>query len=173
MTGILNVNALQNEAGTTTVSTSYMQRRILQRVSYVHRIGWWRANDIYYWVPGAYVDFRPVRSDSRVRLTFSIPIRQYGSAQHSITHWAFYRDEVYYGRHCRGGHHIENAFSTEWDIASWGEMQYARVGYKVRSYSEAGHNAHLYYTQYWDGGSASYDIQGQVIVEEYMPASQS
>lgn len=170
MTGILTVNTLQNEAGNVSINTSHLQRRILQRVSYVHRVGWWRGNDTYYWVPGAYVDFRPIRSNSRVRLTFSIPTRQYGS-QHMIMHWMFYRDEVYYGRHCRGGHHVENAFAMEWDIASWGEMQYARVGYKCRSYVEGNHNAHLYLTQYWDGGSASNDIQGQVIVEEYIPAA--
>jgi hypothetical protein len=168
MAGTLRVNSFQNESGTFTIPVNTMQRRVIQRVSYTHRVGWWRGNNVLYWVPGGYVDFRPVRSDSRVRLTFSIPTRAYGS-QHMIMHWVFYRDEVEYGRFTRGGHHIENAFAQEWDIPSWGENQYSRVGYKARSYSEGNHNAHLYLLQYWDGGGNSAQVLGQVTVEEYIP----
>lgn len=171
MTGILNIDTIQNEAGTVSLNTSYFQRRLIQRISYTHRIGWWRANNTYYWVPGANVNFRPIRGDSRIKVTFNIPTRQYGSSQHSITHWIFYKDEIEYGRHSRAGHHVENAFSQEWDIPSWGGMQYARIGYKVRSYSEAANNAHLYYTQYWDGAGADHNIQGLMIVEEYTSAA--
>lgn len=171
MTGILNIDTLQNEAGTVSLNTSYFQRRIIQRVSYTHRIGWWRPNNTYYWVPGANVNFRPLRGDSRVKVTFNVPTRQYGTQQHTISHWIFYRDEIEFGRHSRSGHHVENAFSQEWDLASWGEMQYARIGYKIRAYTEATHNVHLYYTQYWDGASVAHDIQGQMIVEEYTSAA--
>ena len=169
MTGIIRVDTLQNEAAAFSISTTTMQRRIIQRVSYTYRVGWWRGNNTYYWVPGAYVDFRPMRSDSRIRFTCSIPTRDYGS-NHMIMHWIFYVDEQEYGRHTRGGHHVENAFATEWDVPSWGEGQYRRVGYKARSYSEGNHNAHLYHTQYWDGGGAGYQIQGQCMVEEYTSA---
>jgi hypothetical protein len=86
-----------------------------------------------------------------------------------ITHWIFYRDHIEYGRHSRSGHHVENAFAQEWDVPSWGAGQYGRLGYKFRAYSEGNHNAHLYYTRYWDGGGNSLEIQGQVIVEEYIP----
>lgn len=171
MTGIINLNTIQNEAGNISLETRFFQRRIIQRASYTHRIGWWRANNSYYWVPGANVNFRPLRGDTRVRVTFNVPTRQYGSSQHSITHWIFFLNEIEYGRHSRAGHHTENAFSQEWDIPSWGEMQYGRVGYKVRSYSEAANNAHLYLTQYWDGGGADHNIQGQMIVEEYTSAA--
>lgn len=169
MTGVLRTEFIQDEGASFSLPVWNMQRRIIQRVSYVHRTGWWRASNTYYWVPGAYVDFRPVRSDSRIRLTFSIPTRDYGSA-HMITHWIFYVNGTEYGRHSRGGHHVENAFAQEWDIASWGAGQYARAGYKVRSYAEGNHNAHLYHTEYWDGGGAGYEIPGQVTVEEYTSA---
>ena len=171
MTGFLKVDTITNEANTVSIPTSYMQRRLIQRVSYTHRMGWWRGNNTYYWVPGAYMDFRPLRSDSRIRFTFNLPTRQYGASQHMIMHWIFYVDEVEYGRYTRGGHHVENAFGTEWDVPSWGENQYRRVGHKCRSYSEGTHNAHLYLTQYWDGGGASNDIQGQMIAEEYTSAA--
>lgn len=169
MTGILRVDTITNESNSFNIPTSQFQRRLIQRVSYTHRIGWWRGNNTYYWVPGAYVDFRPMRSDSRIRATFCIPTRDYGSV-HMIMHWIFYRDEVEFGRHTRGGHHVENAFATEWDIPSWGEGAYSRIGYKCRSYSEGNHNAHLYLSQYWDGGGNSLNLIGQAIVEEYTSA---
>lgn len=170
MTGILKVDNIENIGSTVSIPTNYFRRRLLQRVSYVHRVGWWRGNNTYYWVPGGYVDFRPQRSDSRIRFTYSIPTRDYGS-NHMIMHWIFYRDEIEYGRFTRGGHYVENAFATEWDLESWGAGQYARVGFKCRSYSEGNHNAHLYHTQYWDGGGAGLQIPGQMIVEEYVSAS--
>lgn len=170
MTGIIRTDTIQNEAGTISLPVSFMQRRIIQRVSYTHRVGWWRGNNTYYWVPGAYIDFRPERSDSRIRFTCCIPTRDYGS-NHMISHWIFYVNETEYGRHSRAGHHVENAFAQEWDVPSWGEGQYARVGYRFRSYAEGNHNAHLYHTQYWDGGGAGYHIQGQSMIEEYTPAS--
>jgi hypothetical protein len=170
MSSILRVDTIQNESATFSISASHFRRRTIQRLSYTHRVGWWRSDNTYYWVPGAYVDFRPLRGDSRVKLTFNIPTRQYGTSQHTIQHWIFYRDEVELGRHTRGGHHTENAFSTEWDLASWGADVYSRVGYKTRAYADGNHNAHLYLTQYWDGTGAGFEIQGQAIVEEYVPA---
>jgi hypothetical protein len=170
MSGIIKVDTIQTEDGAVSIPTSYFQRRIIQRVSYTHRVGWWRSDNTYYWVPGAYVDFRPVRSDSRIRFTYAIPTRQYGGSQHSIQHWIFYANDQEYGRFTRGGHHTENAFPNEWDLPSWGSGAYSRVGFKTRAYSDGNHNAHLYLTQYWDGGGASNQIKGQVIVEEYTPA---
>jgi hypothetical protein len=86
-------------------------------------------------------------------------------------HWIFYVDEVEYGRYTRGGHHVENSFTQEWDVPSWGANTFRRIGLKARSYGEGTHNAHLYHTQYWDGGGSAFDIQGQVTVEEYTSAA--
>jgi hypothetical protein len=170
MTSILKLDTIQNENATFSISSSHFRRRTIQRLSYTHRIGWWRANNAYYWVPGAYIDFKPLRNDTRIKVSFNIPTRQYGNSQHTIQHWIFYRDEEELGRHTNGGHHTENAFTTEWDLKSWGANIYSRVGYKVRSYGEATHNAHLYLTQYWDGAGNSFNINGQTIVEEYVSA---
>lgn len=170
MSSILKVDTINDENSLYSITTSNLQRRVIQRLSYTHRVGWWRANNTYYWVPGAYVDFRPLRGDSRIRFTFTIPVRQYGGGQHTISHWIFYRDEEEYGRHSRSGHHTENSFSTEWEMPSWGANSYSRVGYKVRSYNEGTHNVHLYLTQYWDGGGNSYSLKGQATVEEYISA---
>ena len=168
MTGILKVDSLQS--GTTNIAVSNMQRRIIQRINYTHRIGWWRSDNTYYWVPGGYMDFRPIRSDSRIRFTYSIPTRQRGSQQHSIQHWIFYLDDEELGRFSRGGHHTENAFPNEWDVPSWGAGTYRRAGFKVRSYSDNVHCAHLYLTQYWNGSGQSLNLPGQMIVEEYTSA---
>jgi hypothetical protein len=170
MTGILKVDTIQNAAGSISIATSTMQRRIIQRVSYTHRTGWWRSDNTYYWIAGGFIDMRPIRSDSRIRISFNIPTRQYGGSQHSITHWIFYVNDVEYGRHTRGGHHTENAFTQEWDVPSWGANQFARAGYKTRAYSDGSHNAHYFHTQYWDGGGSTIDNPGIIIAEEYTPA---
>jgi len=169
MTGILQVDSITNEANAFSITTDYFKRRIIQRTSYIHRTGWWRANNAYYWVPGAYMDFRPMRGDTRIRVSYNIHTRQYGPSQHMIMHYIFYVDEVEYGRFTRGGHHVENTNTIQFDVPSWDAYAYARIGFKCRSYSEGSHNAHLWHTQYWDGGGNSYDTPGQMIIEEYVP----
>lgn len=168
MTATLKVDTIQNPQGIS-ISTANMQRRIVQRVSYVYRGGFWRGDNTYYWVPGAYLDFRPMRGDSRIRVTVCVPTRDYGS-NHMIQHWIFYVAEQEQGRHSRGGHHVENAFATEWDVPSWGAGQIQRIGYKVRAYSDGNHNAHLYLLQYWNGGGNSLRVPGQIMAEEYTSA---
>ena len=170
MSGILNVDNIYNEAGSTVAYTSYMQRRVVQRTVYSHRVGWWYPDNTYYWVPGAYLDFRPLRSDTRIRVTMSIPAIWYGSAHH-ISHWIFYKDDIEYGRHSRSGHHTENAFTQQWDVPGWQAGQIARIGYKVRAYASGNHSTHLYFTNYWDGGGASWHLKGQIFAEEYVPIS--
>jgi len=172
MTGVLQVNTITNESNTFSINTQNFRRRIIQRTNYIHRTGWWRGNNTYYWVPGAYMDFRPLRGDSRIQASYNIFTRAYGS-QHMIMHWIFYVDEVEYGRFTRGGHHVENTNSTIYEVPSWGANAYRRIGFKARSYVEGNHNAHLWHTQYWDGGGNAYDCPGQMIIEEFTGTSSS
>ena len=170
MTSAAVIKELQNESGLLTIPVKQLQRRVLQRVSYTHRVGWWRNNNAYNWIAGGYVYFRPVRGDSRIRFTFNIHTRQYGPSQHMITHYKFYLDNNEYGRFSRAGHHVENHNSIEWEIPSWGAGVMARAGLQSRAYAEGNHNAHLYHTQYWNGGGDARDVPGHIIVEEYIPA---
>lgn len=170
MTSILKVDNIYNEAGSSVAYTQYLARRVVQRVEYTHRVGWWYPNDTYHWIPGGYLDFTPVRNDTRVRIVINIPTTWYGNV-HSITHWIFYRDEIEYGRHCRGGYHNQDTFAQEWDVPSWGEGHMARLGYKARSYANGNHSAHLYYETYWDGGGVGWHMKGQIFAEEYFPIS--
>ena len=169
MTGILQVDTVTNEAASFSISSVNFKRRIIQRTNYIHRTGWWRANNTYYWIPGAFMDFRPIRGDSRIRASYNIFMRQYGTGQHTITHYIFYVDELEYGRFSRSGHHVENTNTIHYDVPSWGADAYRRIGFKARSYSEAANNSHLWHTQYWDGASGAYDCPGQMIIEEYVP----
>lgn len=171
MVGIIRADTIQNEAGAFSITASHMQRRVIQRLSFTWRNGWWRPDNAYYWVPGSMVNFKPMRGDTRIRYSTNIPIRQRGNSAHSISHWIFFVDNFEFGRYTRGGHHIENDFTTEWDLASWGANQTRAMGFKVRSYSDNNHDAHLYVTQYWDGAGNFFDIQGQTIVEEYTSAA--
>lgn len=168
MTAQLNVSTIQNEAGTITRNIQDFAHRVVQRVSYTHRNGWIRGDNTYYWLPGGYADFTPVRSDSRIRSTWCIHTRDYGS-NHMIMHYIFYRDDIEYGRHTRGGHEIENTNAMEWDIPSWGAGQKARMGHRYRAYSDGNHNAHLYHTEWWDGSGNSNSVPGQYTILEYVP----
>jgi hypothetical protein len=169
MTGILQVDTVTNESASFSISSVNFKRRIIQRTNYIHRTGWWRANNTYYWIPGAFMDFRPIRGDSRIRASYNIFMRQYGTSNHTITHYIFYVDELEYGRFSRSGHHVENTNTIHYDVPSWGADAYRRIGFKARSYSEGSHNSHLWHTQYWDGASGAYDCPGQMIIEEYVP----
>jgi hypothetical protein len=169
MAGILNVDTIQDTSGRQ-VFPAYLARRVVQRVVYVHRQGWCYPDNTYYFLPGTYVDFRPIRNDTRVRVSLSIPMMWYGSAHH-ISHWVFYRDDIEYGRHTNGGHHTERASVMQWDIPTWGAGQYARVGYRVRAYASGNHSTHLFHVNYWDGGGNNWNPTGQISVEEYFPIS--
>jgi hypothetical protein len=168
MTSIIQVNTIQNEAGTISRPIQDFAHRTIQRVSYTHRNGWIRGDNTYYWMPGGYADFTPIRSDSRIRSHWNIHTRDYGS-NHMIMHYVFYRDDIEYGRHTRGGHEIENTNAMEWDIPSWGAGQKARMGYRYRSYSDGNHNAHLFHTEWWDGGGSGQSVPGQYTIVEYVP----
>lgn len=168
MTAIIQVNTIQNEAGTLSKNIQDFAHRVVQRVSYTHRNGWIRGDNTYYWMPGGYSDYTPIRSDSRIRSTWNIHTRDYGS-NHMIMHYIFYRDDVEYGRHTRGGHEIENTNSMEWDIPSWGAGQQARMGFRYRAYSDGNHNAHLFHTEWWDGGGNTNSVPGQYTITEYVP----
>jgi len=168
MTAELAVDNIYNAAGSTVAYTSYMQRRVVQRVSYVHRLGYWYPDNNYYWLPGGYLDFTPIRNDTRLRWSLNCPMIWYGSA-HNITHHIFYRDEIEYGRHSRSGHHTENANTQTWDIPTWGAGQVGRVGYRIRSYAQGNHSGHFWFTHYWDGGQVNWSTPGQIICEEYFP----
>lgn len=170
MTAAVVTSNLATESGLLNIPVKQLQRRVIQRVSYTHRVGWWRNNNTYNWIAGAYVDFRPVRGDTRIRFISNLHTRQYGGSQHMITHYKFYIDDVEYARFTRGGHHIENMNTMEYEVASWGAGALARAGWQSRAYSEGNHNAHIHHTQYWNGNSDGRDVPAQIIVEEYIPA---
>lgn len=169
MTSKINVDTISNTSGTLSLPTNYFQRRIIQRTSYTHRIGWWHPDNTYYWLPGGYLDYRPLRNDTRLRCTINCPTSKYDQS-HAISHWVFYIDDEEQGRHCRGGNHAEDAFATEWDVPSWGAGQIRRIGYKVRGY-DGNNRVHVYLTDYWDGGGTNRQIPGQFTIEEYTSAA--
>ena len=167
MTGIIKTDTIENISGTISIPATYFKRRILQKLTWTYRQGWWRGDNTYRWIPGCYADFVPLRGDSKIRVSMNIPARNYGSA-HSISHWIFYRDNQEIGKHSRGGHHIERADTMEYEIPSWGEGQSSRVGYMMRSYAAGNHNLHLYHSDYWDGAGSDYTLPGQFRIEEFV-----
>jgi hypothetical protein len=169
MTAGIITNTITTESGLLSIPVKQLQRRVIQRVSYTHRVGGYRNNNSYNWITGAYVDFRPVRGDTRIRFISNHHTRTYGS-QHMIVHYKFYIDDVEYARFTRGGHHVENINTLEYEVASWGAGVFARAGWQSRAYAEGNHNSHIHHTQYWDGVDNARDVPAQIIAEEYIPA---
>lgn len=169
MTGIIQVDTIQNEAANTSLNPVYFNYRIIQRFRSRFNLGYWNADNNYRWVPGCFCDFKPMRGDTRIRFRCSFTGRYRGNS-HSISHWIFYVDGNEIGRHSIGGQHRESGKVTEWDVPSWGAGQIARIGYKYRDYSNGNHGHHMRMTNYWDGGGPDRRIPSEFCVEEYHDA---
>lgn len=170
MASILKADTLEDPAGNVSINIdNWLQRRTIQHMSYTHRVGSWRCDDTYRWIPGGYLDFKPKRSDSRINVSFAVHTRDYGS-NHMITHWIFYVDEQEIGRFTRGGHQVENTNPIEMDVPSWGAGVEVRIGWRVRAYVTGNHNAHYYHLEHWNGGGDGRRVPGQLIAEEYIEA---
>jgi len=166
MSGILRTDNVGNSSGAYNVPTHYMVSRVIQRETIYYRSGWYRPTNDYYWAPGCWAWFKPLRSDTQIRFSLNVHLRWYSSA-HSISHWIFYVDDVEYGRHSRSNHHQEGQGQTEYVVPSWGEGKMSQIGYRVRSYAEGNHNIHMFHTGQWDGAGRNIDVPGCLTVEEY------
>jgi hypothetical protein len=165
--GTISASSISNTSGTVVVPTRELQNRVIQQNISDYTAGEWNPTASYAWVPGSYVDFTPLRTDSRISYIWRCP-HAWSNANHAISHWKFYvNGEVYY-YHSTSGRHIEDGSVLKWDVPSWGTTE-GRIGYQIRSYQNDNHEVRLYTTYYWDGtGRSAQTCNGQLIIEEYV-----
>jgi len=164
--GTLTTSYIASNTGSLVIPVRELATRCIQRYHNQYTSGEWNPDATSNWAPGGYVDFTPLRADSRIVFTWRVPTA-WSNASHSITHWRFYVNGVLYYRHGHGGTHVEDGNTLRWDVPSWGTGS-GRIGYQVRSYANDNHETRLYTTYYWNGtGRSAQNAYGQLIVEEW------
>lgn len=163
---ILTTKTLATTDGSVEIPVKELTTRVIQRHEAPYTGGIWNPDNSYNWAPGSFVDFTPLRADSRISYIWRAPHSRFGGTTHAISHWRFYVNGVIYFYHGMSGRHIENGNVMKWDVPSWGTSQ-ARIGYQIRSYANDNHETRVYSTDYWDGGGTDQNAHGQLIVEEY------
>jgi hypothetical protein len=166
----ISINAISNTSGNVVVPVKELQTRIIQQYTSEYTGGEWNPDNTSNWVPGSFLDFTPLRSDSRISYIWRCPHAWVGNS-HAISHWRFFVNGLLYYYHCTSGRHIEDGCIMKWDVPSWGTTS-GRIGYQIRAYSNDVHEVRLYTTYYWNGtGRSAQNSIGQLIVEEYVGTS--
>lgn len=163
--GVLTAKELTNRTGTIVVPVKELAPRIIKRYENTYTSGAWNPNNSFNWAPGSYVDFTPLRADSRISYMWRAP-HYWSNTGHAISHWRFYVNGQIYYYHSVSGTYIEDGNVIKWDVPSWGTSS-GRIGYTIRSYANDNHEVRLYGTRYWNGGGSTQNSYGQLIVEEY------
>lgn len=162
--GTLTVDYITNRSGSVQVPVRELRVRVIKRYESTYA-SQWNNNTGYSWVPGSYVDFTPLRSDSTIVYTWRAPFARVSGSSHAISHWRFYAAGINYMWHCESGNHIEDGCVFRWEVPSWGTNS-QRIGYQNRAYSDNNHEVRFYYTDYWNGQGSNQTPRGQLIVEE-------
>ena len=179
MTATLIVDRIVNSTGTVDLQTTYLRRRLVQRV--YQRFhgggnpeqgggGLWNPGNEYRPIPGNSLSITPVYSNSILVYTCNAPVGHRGSS-HSISHWKFYAGGVEYARHSKSGTHMGHGHIHRWEVPSWGAGRAGMMGYQVRQYSDSNHSTHFNGRRWIDGSDSSRSVPSYVMVEEYLPAS--
>jgi hypothetical protein len=174
MTGILLVDQIQNSTGTVRVDVEFMKKRLIQRTQRVFKFGTWNPGNTYYQIPGSTIGITPVYDQSYIRYILKMPVTYpNGGNAHEISHWIFYAEGRWgnreYARYCRSGDHMEDGFSHEWWIPSYGKGEAATMGLLMRNYSSGSHYIATNASYWWNGGGSFRAQQSWVTAEEWLP----
>lgn len=165
MAATLTTKALSNRLGTVTIPLAELSSRVIQRYEAEYTAGEWNPDNSYNWIPGSFVDFTPLRSDSMISYIWRAPTAFFSST-HGISHWKFYVAGSIYSMHSTSSAHQEDGSTYIWEVPSWGAGVSGRVGYQMRAYSNNSHEIRVYSTNYWNGSASRQTANGQLIVEE-------
>lgn len=164
--GTLSTDYLQNRAGTVKIPVRELETRVIQYYQAEYTGGSWNPNNSYNWIPGAYRDFTPRRTDSRIKYTCRIPY-YWSNASHAISHWRFYAAGAILYTWSESATYIENGRTFEFEVPSWGTSS-QRIGITLRSYSNDNHEVRMYGTRYWNGGGSTQNSRGHLMIEEIL-----
>lgn len=178
MTATLIVDTIRNSANTVNLQTTYLRRRLVQRIykrfigtGFDGTYGMWNPGNEYRPIPGNTLVITPVYSDSILVYTCNGPMGHRGGSSHSITHWKFYAGGQEYARHSKSGTHFGCASTMRWEVPSWGAGRAGAMGYIVRQYGDGTHCTHFNGRRWIDGSDSNRAVPSYVMVEEYVPAS--
>lgn len=161
----LNVDRLETNDGYNKILGRELTNRPIQIYRREFRDGEWNPNTDFNWIPGAYVDFTPLRSDTRLRYRVRLPMA-WVSSSHAIAHYEFYANNVLFASFGTSGTHAENAGCYDFEVPSWGTFS-SRLGLKTRAYSENSNEFRYYCTYYWNGtGRSVQNCFGMLWIEE-------
>ena len=172
MSGIIRVNNIKNEDDSVNLSTSFFQRRLVQRYTRWFFGGVWNPGNSYFEIPGSYINVTPLYDNSLLVYSTSAPIGHVGGwNRHCISHWVFTVNGTEYARHNRSMDHIENGNILRWEVPSWGKGVASSMGYIARQYNSGNHGVHFNGRRYLNGTSVNAPVPVYVSVEEYVEAS--
>jgi hypothetical protein len=161
----LKVDNLQSGSREYLIPLKELSHRFIQQYRDVYIFGSWTPSTSYTWMPGAYVDFTPQETTSRIRFTLCLTMGHVNG--HAISHNIFYANGVEIGRHSISGQSPEHRHTYVWDVPSWGTTP-GRIGYQTRNYGTS-NQALFHGTYYWDGVGSNQTAQTEILVEEYLP----
>jgi hypothetical protein len=133
--------------------------------------GVWNPGNIYYEIPGSYINVTPLFDNSFLTYSTNAPVGHVGGwPAHTISHWVFTVNGTEWARHNRSGDHQESGHILRWEVPSWGKGRSGSMGYITRQYSNGTHGVHYNARRYLDGTSTNSPVPVYVSVEEYVPA---
>jgi hypothetical protein len=169
MSSTLIVDTIRNTANSVNIQTTYLQRRLVQRVNRWFRGGIWNPGNTYYEVPGSFLNITPLYDNSYLLYSYRCPLGHAWNA-HSITHWIFQVNGTEFARHTRSVDHQESGHNHRWEVPSWGKGRSGSMGYYTRNYNSGNHGAHFNARRYIDGSDSTRSVPSFVSIEEYLPA---
>jgi hypothetical protein len=178
MTATLIVDNIRNSANTVNLQTTYLRRRLVQRIYARYHTGGnptetggglWNPGNEYRPIPGNSMSITPVYDNSILVYTCHAPCGHRQNS-HSISHWKFYAGGQEYARHSKSGTHMSTAHTMRWEVPSWGAGRAGMMGYQVRQYGDGTHSTHFNGRRWLDGNDTSRSVPSYVMVEEYIPA---
>jgi hypothetical protein len=164
---VILVNRIKTVDDEEGIPTGQLRRTVVKDFRATYTGGQWNPDTTYNWVPGMWTDYKPLRNDSRIRVTCHLSYARNSGAAHAISHWIFYAAGEEKGRHSVSGNHLEDNSVYTWDVGSWGNLVTARIGYQMRAYANDNHEVRPHCTQYWDGGGSVQNCYSQFLLEEY------
>ena len=156
---------IQNRAGTVTVPVTELRTRVIQFYRADYTSGTWNPDNTYNWIPGAYYDFTPRRTDSVIFYTMRLPTTRQGGSTHAIGNFYFYANNILYYQWEESLQHMENGKTWQFQVPSWGTST-GRIGMQNRAHANDSNEVRMYSTEYWDGTGSSQNCKGQLIIEE-------
>ena len=162
----LKVDNFQVGFGQPIIPLAELGQRTVNSYYNVYNSGVYEPSNTFDWVPGLNVDYTPLRSDTRLRVTLRFTMAYISGTP--ILHMIFYANGVEISRHNVSGQNQEQRHVYVYDVASWGAATAGRIGYQCRRYGTS-NRGKFHGTGYWNGTGSTQNAQAEYRIDEYIP----